>query len=80
MLFCDSQHAERAGIAQAAKTGIPLSGSTLYVSKFPCRDCTMSVIQSGVTTVIFEKDSYGLAEAELLTSNNITLKKVLLPD
>ncbi|MDO8656168.1 MAG: deaminase, partial [Nanoarchaeota archaeon] len=78
IMFCDSLHAERMGISEAAKRGIPLTESTMYVSKFPCRPCAMSVIAAGITTIVFEKESYGLLEtADLFEANNIALKKIV---
>ncbi|CAN5333497.1 hypothetical protein BH10PAT1_BH10PAT1_0370 [soil metagenome] len=77
MIFCDSLHAERVGISRAAEIDIQLEGSTMYVSKFPCRPCAMSAIAAGISTIVFEKGSYGLIEtADLFEANNITLKKV----
>ncbi len=79
MIFCDSLHAERVGISEAARKGIPLQGSAMYVSKFPCRPCAQSAIAAGVKTIVFEKGSYGLIEtADLFEINNITLKKVII--
>ncbi len=78
MMFCDSLHAERVAITEAAKWGVSLKGSTMYVTKFPCRPCVLSSISAGINTIVFEKDSYGLLEtADLLNSNNIELKRVI---
>lgn len=36
----------------------PVEGSTLYVTKFPCNECTKAIIQAGITKVIYcDKDS-----------------------
>jgi len=77
MFFCDSLHAERVGISKAAQRGISLQDSTIYLTKFPCRPCAASLIASGVGEIIYEEDSYGLAEVgDLLESNSVTVKKV----
>ena len=79
MMFCDSLHAERVGISRAAEAGISLRGSTMYVSKFPCRPCALDTIATGVTTIVFDKGSYGLIEAaDLFESNKITLKRAMV--
>lgn len=79
MLFCGSLHAERVGIASAAKKGISLAGATIYVSKFPCNPCATDIIAAGIGTVIFEKDSYGIAESvDLLAGNHIEMKRVVI--
>jgi dCMP deaminase len=78
MMFCDAQHAERVGVSKAAREGISLEGSTLYVSKFPCRPCIQNILGAGIRQVIFEKESYGIPEAQLLLDNGVKIKRVRL--
>lgn len=78
MFFCDSLHSERVAISRAADLGISLHESTLYVTKYPCRSCTQSVIAAGVRAIVFERGSYGLLEtADLVAENSIELKRVV---
>ena len=49
-------HAEENAIMHAARIGISLKGTTAYVTWPPCSRCTRSLIQAGVTEVIFPKD------------------------
>lgn len=51
-------HAERRAIAKAAKDGLPLLGSTLYLNWFPCSDCAASLIQAGVRRVVANRRQY----------------------
>ncbi len=76
MFFCTSTHAERVGVTTAQKEGIPLQGSTIYISKFPCSSCAKAIIDAGVNTVVFEKDSYGVKDAQLFEEHNIKLLRV----
>lgn len=46
------EHAERNAIYKAARGGIPLEGSRIYVQMFPCMDCARSIVQTGITEVI----------------------------
>lgn len=46
-----TEHAERNAIYNAARSGVPLIGSTLYVPWHPCADCSRGVIQSGIGSV-----------------------------
>ena len=46
------EHAERNAIYNAARSGLSLVGSTMYVPFFPCADCARGVIQSGIKTVV----------------------------
>lgn len=38
--------------------GGSLEGSKLYVTLFPCNECTKAIIQSGIKTVIYDSDKY----------------------
>lgn len=44
-------HAEQNAICQAAKRGVPIDGSTVYVNMTPCRTCAMLLINCGVKRV-----------------------------
>lgn len=46
------EHAERNAIYNAARSGISLLGSTLYVPWHPCADCARGIIQSGIGSVV----------------------------
>lgn len=48
-------HAEQNAIIQAARRGISLEGSTLYVTMTPCRTCAMLLISVGVVKIIAKK-------------------------
>jgi dCMP deaminase len=58
-----SIHSEAALIAEAAKKGINLSGSDLYVTTFPCPNCARLLGLSGVKRVYYSK-GYSLLDAE----------------
>ena len=49
-----TEHAERNAIYNAARQGIRLKGSTMYLNwePYPCPDCARAVIQSGITKVV----------------------------
>ena len=46
-------HAEQAAILNAARSGTPTQGATLYTTTFPCHECTKLIIGAGVTEVIY---------------------------
>lgn len=48
-----------------------LHGCTLYVSLFPCNECTKAIIQAGITCVVYESDKYDGTEG------NIASKRML---
>ncbi len=57
-------HAEQNAITQAARLGIPLQGSTMYVRMTPCRTCAMLIINVGVERVVCEKKYHAGQESE----------------
>jgi dCMP deaminase len=61
-------HAEMNAIAQAARHGISLSGSIIYVTTFPCMSCFKSIIAVGIIEVIYGseyREDVGLGLAQL---------------
>lgn len=50
-------HAEQNAIAQAAKKGIAIDGSTMYLTAFPCNKngCARSIIAAGIKRVVVQK-------------------------
>ncbi len=56
-------HAEAGVIAEAAKRGISLEGSSIYVTTFPCPVCGKSVALAGIKKVYYT-EGYALLDAE----------------
>ncbi|MBS1722854.1 MAG: dCMP deaminase family protein [Armatimonadetes bacterium] len=56
------EHAERNAIYNAGRTGASLSGSTFYVTLFPCADCARGIVQVGAKEVV-----YHTVSTELMT-------------
>lgn len=50
--YAFSVHAERAIIFQAARKGISLAGTTMYVPWYACADCAQAIIQAGIKEVV----------------------------
>lgn len=57
-------HAEQNAICQAAKRGISLNGSTVYLNMTPCRTCAMLLINCGVKKIYAEKKYHAGKESE----------------
>lgn len=49
--FTRCLHAEQAAIVNAARTGVPIAGSRLYTTTFPCHECTKFIIGAGILEV-----------------------------
>ena len=45
-------HAESNAIINAARNGVNLKGSTIYISHPPCNECSKLIVQSGIKKVI----------------------------
>lgn len=58
-------HAEMAAITDAARRGIAIQGAILYVTTFPCHECTRNIVAAGVAQVIFV-EPYGKSLAPTL--------------
>jgi len=54
-------HAELNAILNSVKD---LKGCRIYVSLFPCHECTKAIIQSGITEIIYEDDKYDGTESD----------------
>ncbi len=46
-------HAEMDALLDCAKRGIPLEGSCMYVTTFPCHNCAKHIVGSGVKKVVY---------------------------
>ncbi len=57
-------HAEQNAITQAARHGIALKDSTIYVRMTPCRTCAMLIINVGIKRVVCEKKYHAGQESE----------------
>lgn len=70
-------HAEINCLSYCAKEGIPVKGCIVYVTHFPCLNCTKALIQAGITKIYYDVD-YRMDEyaVELLTINEIPFEKV----
>ncbi len=60
--------------------GHQLKGSKLYVTLFPCNECTKAIIQKGIKEIIYYSDKYNgtpscLASRRMLKSAGITLRQ-----
>ena len=70
-------HAEQNAIADAARRGVSIENTTIYVTHRPCINCTKFIISAGITNIKYLKDYRNdeLAD-ELLNASKITIQKV----
>lgn len=74
-------HAEVNAIIQCAKFGAPTEGAAIYVTHFPCLQCTKTIIQAGISNVYFLHD-YRTSEyaRELMAHSGIDMVQVEMPE
>ncbi len=51
---CRSIHSEANAIAQAAKRGVEIEGSSVYVTLYPCYVCTKLMASAGIKKIYYE--------------------------
>lgn len=64
-------HAEQNGISYAAKLGIKLEDSELYVTHMPCLPCALSLVNVGIKRVFYNKPFRDYRGVTLLESAGI---------
>ena len=69
-------HAEINAISDAAARGVEINGSTVYVTHYPCVNCTKALIAAGVKEICYAEDYKNdkIAE-ELFTIGKVTVSK-----
>ncbi|MBE0700774.1 MAG: dCMP deaminase family protein [Acholeplasmataceae bacterium] len=71
-------HAEANAILNATTS---LKGASIYVTLFPCNECTKQIIQSGIREIVYESDKYAdtkehHAALKMLNSSGVSLRKI----
>lgn len=51
-------HAEHNALLNAAKNGSRVANSTIYVTMFPCSNCSSAIIQSGISRVVCPNEEW----------------------
>lgn len=70
-------HAEINAILQCSRFGVGTEGATIYVTHFPCLNCTKSIIQAGIKEICYANDYRNNEYArELLEKTGIIVRKV----
>ena len=73
-------HAEALLIAQAARRGISLKGTSIYVTTFPCPPCAKLIAHSGIAECYYAEGYATLDGEDVLRAHDIKLIKVNEPE
>jgi dCMP deaminase len=49
-------HAEQNAVADAARRGVSVEGSTAYVTHYPCINCAKILLAAGIRRILYLKD------------------------
>jgi len=49
-------HSEQNAVSDAAKRGVSINNSTIYVTHFPCINCAKTIISSGIKNVKYKEE------------------------
>ncbi|MFD1393961.1 deoxycytidylate deaminase [Lacticaseibacillus jixianensis] len=70
-------HAEMNAILQCAENGVSTRGATVYVTYFPCLNCTKALIQAGAAAVCYAHDYHNDPYAlQLLAAHHVSVTKM----
>lgn len=64
-------HAEQNAIAFAANAGVALRGSVLVITHMPCLNCSLMLVNTGITGVVYKEPFRDWSGAELLNEVGI---------
>lgn len=51
--FGRSVHAEMAAITDAARRGVSVANCTMYITTFPCHECSRNIVAAGIEKVVY---------------------------
>lgn len=76
---CVCAHAEENAIVQAARYGVSLLGSSIYVTDSPCLFCARLIIGAGIREVVYHSDyKFGPRVAALFKEAGVRYRRFAL--
>ena len=69
-------HAEANAILKTARSTQDISGSTLYLTLSPCKDCSKLIIQSGIKKIVYLEDYRDQDGIKILRAAGIEITKI----
>lgn len=68
-------HAESNLVAKAAREGVSLKGSNVFITLSPCLPCAMQMFQSGVVRVFYEEQYRDTTGIEFLRKHKVHVEQ-----
>lgn len=72
--ICRGLHAEQNALLQAARYGIDIEGSSIYITTQPCVVCAKMLINAGIAEIIYRNPYPDELAMELLGESNIKIR------
>jgi dCMP deaminase len=78
--ICPATHAEANCIASAARLGVSVKGSTLYMNCIvPCKDCMSLLINAGISEIVIDKiEPYHEMSLKMAQIANIKMREFVI--
>ncbi|MCI9262432.1 cytidine/deoxycytidylate deaminase family protein [Adlercreutzia equolifaciens] len=73
--ICRGLHAEQNAIIQAARYGIDIAGSTIYVNTQPCVVCAKMLINAGITEIVYQNPYPDELSQQMLAESGILVRE-----
>lgn len=73
--ICRGLHAEQNALIQAAKYGIPLEGSTIYVTLEPCVTCAKMLVNAGIQRIVYEEQYVDQLSRDILGEAKVQVER-----
>ena len=70
-------HAELNCVLRAAREGVSILGSTVYVSLSPCKPCSAMLIQAGVKRIVYKEDYRCNSGVQYLLANGVEVEQLI---
>ncbi len=74
--ICSVAHAEVSIVATAAKEGLSLKNTTMYLTHFPCSACSKLVALSGIKKIVYSRGSAVFDGERVLKSRRVEIIKI----
>ena len=69
-------HAELNCILKAAKEGVSIVGSTMYITMSPCLSCSAMMIQAGIKEVLYLEEYRDLSGVQYLQESGVLVHQL----
>ena len=74
--LCRALHAEQNAIIQAARYGVNIEGSSIYITTQPCVVCAKMLINAGIKEIVYAEGYPDALSLELLGETSIVLRRM----